>query len=234
MKMKQHFINDPSRDCLRTKAAKVALEHVIKTITPSSVIGIGTGATVEVFIQLLKQSEVNFSHCVSSSERSSKALKEAGLKEISLEECDHVDFYIDGIDEGLENGITVKGGGAALAREKVLATLSMTFITIADRGRLITQLGKFPLPIEVLPAAREYVFNTLQKLGGTPAFREKCITDNGNLIIDVAGLDISEPLALESQLNAIPGVIENGVFAQRKADFMAFSDQAGVCWLSRQ
>ncbi|WP_413112526.1 ribose-5-phosphate isomerase RpiA [Thaumasiovibrio sp. DFM-14] len=233
MGMAQRFIENKSQDCLRTKAAKVALEQVLKTLTPSSVIGIGTGATVEVFIQLLKKSGAEFSHCVSSSERSSKALLAAGLPEITISECDRVDVYVDGIDEGLSNGITVKGGGAALAREKVLATMAITFITIADSGRLVTQLGKFPLPVEVLPAAQKAVFNALQSLGGQPVLREGCVTDNGNIILDVANLDCSEPKALEQRLNAIAGVVENGIFAQRSADFMAFSDTKGTCWLSK-
>lgn len=234
MAMAHCFIENTSQDCLRTKAAKVALDHVLKTLTPSCVIGIGTGATVEVFVELLKQSGAEFAHCVSSSERSSKAIQKAGLQEIAISDCERVDFYIDGIDEGLDSGVTVKGGGAALAREKVLATLAMTFITIADSGRLVTQLGQFPLPIEVLPAARKAVFNALQSLGGNPVQREGCVTDNGNIILDVAGLDLSQPKALEQQLCAIAGVVENGIFAQRSADFMAFSDSKGTQWLSKE
>ena len=233
MAMTTRFIDNLSHDCLRTKAAKVSLEHVIDALTPSSVIGIGTGATVEVFIQLLKQSGTEFSHCVSSSERSSKAIAEAGLKELAIAECDRVDFYIDGIDEGMADGITVKGGGAALAREKVLATLAMSFITIADSGRLVNQLGQFPLPVEVLPAAQKAVFNALRSLGGEPVLREGCLTDNGNIILDVSGLDLSEPKSRERELNAIAGVVENGIFAQRSADFMAFSNSEGTHWLSR-
>ncbi|MEZ8052383.1 ribose-5-phosphate isomerase RpiA [Vibrio atlanticus] len=234
MSMAQCFIENQSQDCLRTKAAKVALEQVLKTLTPSSVIGIGTGATVEVFIQLLKESGAEFAHCVSSSVRSSRALSSAGLNEISISECGRVDFYIDGIDEGLTTGMTVKGGGAALAREKVLATLALSFITIADSGRLVTQLGKFPLPVEVLPAAQTAVFNALQSLGGHPTLRQDCTTDNGNIILDVAHLDIAEPKRLELQINAIPGVVENGIFAQRTADFMAFSNAEGTYLLSKQ
>ncbi|USD43318.1 ribose-5-phosphate isomerase RpiA [Vibrio sp. SCSIO 43135] len=233
MSMASHFIQQQSSDCLRTKAAKAALDHVIDKLTPSSVIGIGTGATVEVFIKLLKSSGAEFSYCVSSSERSSKALREAGLPEIAIADCERVDFYIDGIDEGLSNGITVKGGGAALAREKVLATLALTFITIADSGRMVSELGKFPLPIEVLPAAQKAVSNALQSLGGTPALRQGCTTDNGNIILDVAGLNLSQPSQIEQQLNAIPGVVENGIFSHRKADFMAFSSDEGVHWLAR-
>lgn len=233
MGMAKRFIEMQSTDCLRTKAAKVALEQVLSVLTPSSVIGIGTGATVEIFIQLLKQSGAEFSHCVSSSERSSKALSEAGLAEQPIRLCERIDVYVDGIDEGLSNGVTVKGGGAALAREKVLATLSMSFITIADSGRLKLTLGAFPLPIEVLPAAETAVSRALQSLGGTPIRRENCITDNGNLILDCSGLDLSEPESTEAALNSIPGVVENGIFARRKADFMAFSDQGGVHWLAR-
>jgi len=233
MSMAKRFIEMDSSDCLRTKAAKVALEQVLSVLTPSSVIGIGTGATVEIFIQLLKRSGAEFSHCVSSSKRSSQALLEAGLVEQPIEHCERVDVYVDGIDEGLSSGETIKGGGAALAREKVLATMAMTFITIADSGRLKLALGAFPLPIEVLPAAELAVTKALQSLGGKPVKREGCVTDNGNIILDCAGLDISEPLALEIALNNIPGIVENGIFARRKADFMAFSDDGGVHWLAR-
>jgi ribose 5-phosphate isomerase A len=160
-------------------------------------------------------------------------VSEAGLAEQPIRLCERIDVYVDGIDEGLSNGVTVKGGGAALAREKVLATLSMSFLTIADSGRLKLTLGAFPLPIEVLPAAETAVSRALQSLGGTPIRRENCITDNGNLILDCSGLDLSEPESTEAALNSIPGVVENGIVARRKADFMAFSDQGGVHWLAR-
>lgn len=233
MSMAKRFIEMDSSDCLRTKAAKAALEQVLSVLTPSSVIGIGTGATVEIFIQLLKRSEAEFSHCVSSSKRSSRALVEAGLVEQPIELCDRVDVYVDGIDEGLSSGETIKGGGAALAREKVLATMAMSFITIADSARLKLALGDFPLPIEVLPAAEVAVTHALQSLGGEPVKREDCLTDNGNIILDCAGLDLSDPLTLEMGLNSVPGVVENGIFSRRKADFMAFSDVGGVHWLAR-
>ncbi|WP_394126570.1 ribose-5-phosphate isomerase RpiA [Vibrio hepatarius] len=233
MGMAKRFIEMNSSDCLRTKAAKAALDQVLSVLTPSSVIGIGTGATVEIFIQLLKQSGAEFSHCVSSSERSSQALQQAGLTELPISSCERVDVYVDGIDEGLSSGETIKGGGAALAREKVLATMAMSFITIADSGRLKLALGAFPLPIEVLPAAELAVTRALQSLGGTPVRREGCTTDNGNIVLDCSGLDLSEPLVLETALNSIPGVVENGIFARRKADYMAFADDGGVHWLAR-
>ncbi|EDL53596.1 Ribose 5-phosphate epimerase [Vibrio mediterranei AK1] len=233
MNMISYPMDTPASTCLRAKAAQVALEHVMKALTPSSVIGIGTGATVEVFIQLLKHSGATFSHCVSSSKRSSAALAAAGINELPIDQCDRVDFYVDGIDEGLSNGTTVKGGGAALAREKVLATLAMSFITIADSGRLKESLGEFPLPIEVLPAAELAVLRALQSLGGNPIRRKNCVTDNGNLIIDCAGLDLSDSTATELSLNSIPGVVENGIFSRRKADFMAFSGESGVEWFCR-
>lgn len=233
MSMAKRFIKQNSTDCLRTKAASAALEHVLGALTPSSVIGIGTGATVEVFINLLKKSGAGFAHCVSSSERSSKALNDAGLSEIPLSQCERVDFYVDGIDEGLANGFTIKGGGAALAREKVLATMAMSFITIADSGRLKESLGAFPLPVEVLPAAELVVSRALQSLGCTPVKREGTVTDNGNIILDCSGLDLGDVVMLEKDLNSIPGVVENGIFARRKADYMAFSDVEGVHWFER-
>ena len=226
------FIKNSSDDCLRTKAAKVALDYVINHITPSSVIGIGTGATVEIFVELLSGSNALFAHCVSSSARSSKAIQRVSLEEQPLEMCDGVDFYVDGIDEGLVNGMTIKGGGAALAREKILASVSNRFITIADRGRLVDGFGHFPLPIEILPVSKAAVLKSIQNLGGNSVLRSDCITDNGNLIIDVSGLDMSNPEWLEERLNRIPGVVENGIFAHRKADFMAFSDEVGTDWNS--
>lgn len=228
----ESFISNTADECVRVKAASAALNHITQTITADTVIGIGTGATAEVFVQLLAQSGVEFAHCVSSSERSSKAIQAAGLKEIALADCERVDFYVDGIDEGLSNGITIKGGGAALGREKVIACMADCFITISDDGRLVEFLGKFPLPIEVLPAAKTPVVLALQAMGGKPVQRDGCVTDNDNIILDVAGLDMSEPAELEMRLNAIPGVVENGIFAQCPAKHMAFSNHLGVRWLS--
>lgn len=219
-------------ECLRTKSATVALDYLKDNLTSSSVIGVGTGATVEVFLQLLVESRADFAYCVSSSDRSSRAIQALALNEQPLSECSSVDFYIDGIDEGTMEGTTIKGGGAALAREKILATQSKVFITIADQGRKVEKLGAFPLPIEVLPASRAYVISALQALGGNPVQREECITDNGNIILDTSGLSFADSAAMEWQLNTIPGVIENGIFAHRKADFMAFSDDSGVEWIS--
>jgi len=229
---KVKFISDNSDRCLRTKAAQVALDFVVGNLPENGVIGIGTGTTVEVFVNLLAESGINFDYCVSSSERSSRALQQAGLNERPLGECHHVDIYIDGIDEGLDSGITVKGGGAALAREKVIATMADTFITIADSGRRLQQLGAFALPVEILPSARTSVTKAMEQLGATPVLRSDCTTDNGNLILDCAMPDMSAPLSLEKQLNALPGVVENGIFAARKADHMAFANSQGVEWLT--
>ncbi|WP_322864147.1 ribose-5-phosphate isomerase RpiA [Aeromonas allosaccharophila] len=226
------FIKNTVDECVRVKAAKAALDHIMQNITPETVLGIGTGSTAEVFVKLLAAYEIDFSHCVSSSERSSRAIQAAGLKEIPLADCLYVDYYVDGIDEGLSNGITVKGGGAALGREKVIASMAKCFITISDEGRLVNALGKFPLPIEVLPAAKMPVTLALLSLGGSPLQREGCITDNGNIILDVSGLDMSEPRVLELRLNSLPGVVENGIFSQCKASYMAFANAQGIRWLS--
>ncbi|MGR5426133.1 ribose-5-phosphate isomerase RpiA [Vibrio harveyi] len=226
------FITNTVDECVRVKAAKAALDHILQNVTPDTVIGIGTGATAEVFVQLLAASGVAFAHCVSSSERSSKAIQSSGLKEIPLADCLYVDYYVDGIDEGLTNGITIKGGGAALGREKVIASMAKCFITISDEGRLVETLGKFPLPIEVLPAAKMPVILALKSLGGRPLQRPDCVTDNGNIILDVSGLDMSEPTELEQRLNSLSGVVENGIFSQCRAHYMAFSNTQGVRWLS--
>jgi len=240
MQLNQHYYLDtdlPSgflgaNDCLRAKAAKLALAHVLANITPDSIIGIGTGATVEVFVAMLAKSGVAFKACVSSSNRSTLAIEKHHLPVMEMQCCDHVDFYIDGIDEGMDNGITVKGGGAALAREKVLATLAKNFITIADSGRKVQGLGQFPLPIEVLPSAQLAATLALTNLAGKVTLRPDCVTDNGNLILDVAGLDMSDPQQMEGELNRIPGVVENGIFSSRRADMMVFSDPAGITLLA--
>lgn len=231
--MKQHTIaidNNilSSQTTLRQGAAQAALSYLQNRIQETSIIGIGTGATVETFIQLFAASNLPFAYCVSSSQRSSLALTDAGLKEKPLALCTSVDFYIDGIDEGMMNGVTLKGGGGALSREKVIASIAKTFITIADSKRQVQQLGKFPLPVEILPAAQLAVQQQLVNMGGQPCLRHNVITDNGNLIFDVSGLDFSDPARLETVLNTLPGVVENGVFALRKADLMIFSDGKGV------
>lgn len=229
---KSHYFSNVTTTCLREKSATVALDYLLDHLTPSSVIGVGTGATVEVFLTLLVESRADFAYCVSSSERSSKAIQALALNEQPLSECSSVDFYIDGIDEGTMEGATIKGGGAALAREKILATQSNVFITIADQGRKVEKLGTFPLPIEVLPAGRASAVEALQQLGGNPVQRADCVTDNGNIILDTSGLPFGNSADLEWRLNTIPGVVENGIFAHRKADFMAFSDDNGVEWVS--
>ncbi|MDA0150493.1 ribose-5-phosphate isomerase RpiA [Vibrio sp. LaRot3] len=228
----ESFIANQVDECLRTKAAKAALNHIKQHIHADTVIGIGTGATAEVFVQLLAESQLSFAYCVSSSDRSSNAIQSAGLKELPLAQCEHVDFYVDGIDEGLSDGTTIKGGGAALAREKVIATMAGCFITISDEGRLVETLGKFPLPIEVLPAAKMPAILALKALGGEPVQRANCVTDNGNIILDVSGLDMTHSSQLETALNSIPGVIENGIFSHQKANFMAFSNSLGVHWIA--
>lgn len=219
---------DSDAMALRSKAAQGAMDYLTQQLQASDLIGIGTGNTVEVFIRLLAASSVNFTCCIASSQRSSQALAQAGINQQPLGQCNAVDFYIDGIDEGMKNGITVKGGGGALAREKILAGMAKTFITIADHGRLVQQLGRFPLPVEILPVAQCSVGRTLELMGGRVQLRENFITDNGNIILDVAGLAMHDPVALEMRLNNIPGIVENGIFSQRKADVMLFSHNGGV------
>lgn len=217
---------------LRERAAQAVLDYLQTCLQPTAIIGIGTGATTEIFIQLLASRHLLFSHCVASSLRSARALERVNLPQQPLASCFSVDFYIDGIDEGLPNGITIKGGGGALAREKILATMAKIFITMADKQRRVRQLGKFLLPIEILPVAQKTIIRQLISMGGVPHLREGFTTDNGNIILDVAGLDLSAPHLLETQLNCMAGIVENGIFARRQANFMVFSDDKEVEWLS--
>lgn len=228
--MKQH----PEKQLaeLRVIAAQTAINYLKQHLNPEHIIGIGTGATVEVFINLLAKEHLKFSCCVASSVRSAIAVQRAGLIQQPLTQCDTVDFYIDGIDEGLTNGICLKGGGGALAREKVLAAMAKIFITIADHQRQVQQLGKFALPVEILPVAQAAVFRKLISIGARLQLRENFITDNGNVIVDVSGLNLSDPAAMEIYLNNIPGIVENGIFAHNRADFMIFSYDKGAEWIS--
>ena len=205
-------------------AARAALEFV----EPGKVLGVGTGTTVNLLIDELAARGVKLAGAVSSSSGSTQRLERAGFRVLDLNEVGEIDTYIDGADETNHRRQLIKGGGAALTREKIIAAAARRFICIADEAKLVDTLGAFPLPVEVIPMARSYVSRALTALGGRPAWREKVITDNGNHIIDVHGLRISDPVALESAINQIVGVVTVGLFAARPADVVILGGPAGV------
>jgi len=192
------------------------------------VLGIGTGSTVNQLIELLKDRKIKLNGAVSSSRQTSEALAKARIPELDLNSEGDLDLYIDGADEATPDGMLIKGGGAALTREKVVAAASARFVCIIDDSKLVDVLGKFPLPVEVVPMARSYVARQLVKLGGQPVWRNGVITDNGNVILDVHRLRLIDPLGLESAVNQIAGVVTVGLFAHRRADVILVADDDGV------
>jgi ribose 5-phosphate isomerase A len=192
------------------------------------VLGIGTGSTVNQLIEVLKDRKIQLSGAVSSSRQTSEKLKAAGIEEFDLNTSGDLQLYIDGADEANADGVLIKGGGAALTREKVMAAASKRFICIIDDSKLVPVLGSFPLPVEVIPMARSYVARQLVKLGGQPVWREGVITDNGNPILDVHNLKITDPNSFESTVNQIAGVVTVGLFAWRHADMLIVAGDGGV------
>ncbi|MGZ5621040.1 MAG: ribose-5-phosphate isomerase RpiA [Methylobacter sp.] len=203
-----------TQDELKQKVAQAALEYV-KGV---SIIGVGTGSTVKHFINYLADIKGDIEGAVSSSEMSTAQLKEVGIPVLDLNSVGTLDVYVDGADEVTPHKHMVKGGGGALTREKIIAAASKKFICIVDESKCVDVLGKFPLPVEVIPMARSYVARELVKLGGQPVWRENVITDNHNMILDVHNLDIIDPIKLEQIINNITGVVTVGIFAMRPAD----------------
>ena len=208
----------------KISVAKKAIRHIEKKITKETILGIGTGSTVNFFIQELKALKNQFHGVVSSSEASSEQLKEHNIDVFSLNDVNQVDFYIDGADEVTPENFLIKGGGGAHTREKIVAAGAKKFICIIDKSKLVNQLGSFPLPIEVIPESRSLVSRRIIALGGVPQYREGFTTDQGNQIIDVKNLNILDPEALEALLNNIPGVVDNGIFAFNKPHLVLVSD----------
>jgi ribose 5-phosphate isomerase A len=211
-----------NQDELKKQAALAALDYV-----KGGILGVGTGSTVNHFIEGLASIKARFEGAVSSSEASTKRLRAHGIEVIDLNAAGPLSLYVDGADEANHQLQLIKGGGGALTREKIVAAASETFVCIADASKLVDCLGAFPLPIEVIPMARSYVARELVKLGGTPVWREGFVTDNGNLILDVQHLRIAEPMALEQRINAIAGVVTVGLFALRPADVLILGSEAG-------
>ena len=208
----------------KISVAKKAIRHIEKKITKETILGIGTGSTVNFFIQELKALKNQFHGVVSSSGASSEQLKELNIDVFSLNDVNQIDFYIDGADEVTPENFLIKGGGGAHTREKIVAAGAKKFICIIDKSKLVNQLGSFPLPIEVIPESRSLVSRRIIALGGVPQYREGFTTDQGNQIIDVKNLNILDPEALEALLNNIPGVVDNGIFAFNKPHLVLVSD----------
>jgi ribose 5-phosphate isomerase A len=207
---------------------KAAAVKAIEFIENDSIVGVGTGSTVNYFIDALATIKNKIQGAVSSSEESSKRLKDHGIKVFDLNSVDVLNVYVDGADEITKHMSMIKGGGAALTREKIVAAVAKKFICIADDSKQVELLGHFPLPVEVIPMARSYVARELVKLGGDPEYRQGVVTDNGNVILDVYNLSIIDPIKLEAEINAIVGVVTNGLFANRGADILILGTQSGV------
>ncbi len=208
----------------KQQVAKAALEYVI----PDTIIGIGTGSTANHFVDALASIKHTIEGTVASSNATAERLKSHGIPVFELNSVDEISVYIDGADESNRHLHLVKGGGGALTREKIVAAVSKKFVCIADDSKLVDVMGKFPLPVEVIPMARSYVARQIVKMGGNPIWREGFTTDNGNVILDVHNLQIMQPVKLETELNQIVGVVTNGLFAARPADILLLGSDEGV------
>lgn len=216
-----------NQDEMKKAVAKAALEYV----KPDTVIGIGTGSTANYFIDYLADIKGKIEGTVASSEASAERLKSHGIPVFDLNMVDQISVYVDGADETNHQKHLIKGGGGALTREKIVAAVADQFVCIVDETKVVDIMGKFPLPVEVIPMARSYVARQLVKLGGEPVYREGFKTDNGNIILDVHNLEIMEPTRLEQELNNITGVVTNGIFAMRPADVVLVGSESGVSTL---
>ncbi|CAL4324713.1 ribose-5-phosphate isomerase RpiA [Buchnera aphidicola] len=211
-------------DKLKKKAAWAALDY----ICPGTVIGIGTGSTVFYFIQALKTVKHLISGAVSSSHASTLLLQKSGIKVLNLKKFHSLEVYVDSADEINRQMQMIKGGGAALTREKIIAAMSKKFICIIDESKKVNILGNFPLPIEIIPISLSYISKEILKIGGQPKLRKNVITDNGNIIIDVYNLYIKDPISIEKKINSLPGVVSVGLFASRVADVLLIGTKNGI------
>ena len=213
-----------TQDELKQAVARAAIDYVV----PGAIIGVGTGSTANFFIDELGRIKDRIPAAVASSEATAKRLAGHGIRVLDLNEVSELSVYVDGADEITADMAMLKGGGGALTREKIVAAVAQKFVCIADASKLVQTMGRFPLPVEVIPMARAYVARELAKLGGEPVLRAGFTTDNGNIILDVKGLAITDPKALETRLNAIVGVVTNGLFALRGADVALLAGTDGV------
>ncbi|MDG2047768.1 MAG: ribose-5-phosphate isomerase RpiA [Halioglobus sp.] len=223
-----------TQDELKQAVADAALVYIQPKLENDTILGIGTGSTANLFIDALARIKGQINGTVASSEASAQRLKSHGIPVYELNTVNQVDFYVDGADESNVALQLVKGGGAALTREKIVSAVAREFICIADESKLVDILGEFPLPVEVIPMARSHVARELVKLGGDPIYREGVVTDNGNVILDIYNFSIAQPLAMESAINNITGVVTNGLFALRPADILFLGAKKGVKTLYSQ
>jgi ribose 5-phosphate isomerase A len=213
-----------TQDELKQAVAREAIKHVVE----DAVVGVGTGSTANFFIDELARIKGRIAGAVASSDRSAERLKGHGIRLFELNSVNELPVYIDGADEVTEHLAMIKGGGGALTREKIVAAVARKFVCIADESKLVPVLGKFPLPVEVIPMARAYVARQMVKLGGQPELRANFTTDNGNVVLDIRGLTILNPAELEATINNIAGVVTNGLFARRGADVLLLGGKTGV------
>jgi len=218
-----------AQDELKAAVAREAIKYVVE----DAVIGVGTGSTANFFIDELAKMKGRIAGAVASSEKTAERLKGHGIRLQDLNSVGELPVYVDGADEVTEHLAMIKGGGGALTREKIVAAVARKFVCIADESKLVPVLGRFPLPVEVIPLARSYVARELVKLGGQPRLREGFVTDNGNLILDVSGLAVLKPVELEERINNIVGVVTNGLFARRSADVLLLGTAQGVRTMKR-
>ena len=218
-----------TQDELKRQVAAAALKYVVE----DAIVGVGSGSTVNLFIDALSKIKNRIEGAVAASEASAARLKQHGIRVVDLNSVTELPVYVDGADEVTEHLAMIKGGGGALTREKIVAAVAKRFVCICDASKLVPVLGKFPLPVEVIPMARSHVGREMLRRGAQPLLREKFTTDNGNLILDCHGLSIIDPVALETELNNVAGVVTNGLFARRGADVLLLGEEKGVRTLSR-
>lgn len=220
------------QDQLKQAVAEAAVAYILPKLHANAVVGVGTGSTANLFIDALAKHKTKFAAAVASSDATAKRLQSHGIEVMDLNMVNDLVVYVDGADEANERLELIKGGGAALTREKIVAAVAKEFVCIADESKWVTTLGQFPLPVEVIPMARSYVAREIVKLGGSPVYREGVVTDNGNVILDVYEFAIATPRKIEESLNNIVGVVTNGLFALRPADVLLLATQKGVKTIS--
>lgn len=217
-----------TQDQLKQAVARAAVDYIAPKLFNDSIIGVGTGSTANFFIDYLAEIKGHFAGAVASSDASAARLKKQGIEVLDCNSVSELVVYVDGADETNPQLQLIKGGGAALTREKIVRAVAKEFVCIADASKWVEVLGEFPLPVEVIPMARSYVARELVKLGGAPVYREGVVTDNGNVILDVFNLKITHPVALETSINQITGVVTNGLFAIRPADVLLLATAEGI------
>ncbi|MAL98237.1 ribose-5-phosphate isomerase RpiA [Hydrocarboniclastica marina] len=222
-----------NQDAMKKAVAEAAIALIKPDLDAKTIIGVGTGSTANFFIDALAKLKMDFDGAVASSEETARRLQHHGIPVYDLNNVADLEVYVDGADEANEHLELIKGGGAALTREKIVAAVARRFICIADQSKRVSQLGAFPVPVEVIPMARSHVARQIVKLGGDPEYREGVVTDNGNVILDIYNMNLANPIEIEREMNQIVGVVANGIFAQRPADILLLGSSEGVTTLRR-